>query len=59
MQVTAIEELGATRLIHGTVGGAPLTVATPPDFAPGETLNLAVAAEAVHVFDRESGTRRS
>lgn len=59
MQVTAIEELGATRLIHGTVGGAPLTVATPPDFAPGETLNLAVAAEAVHVFDRESGTRRA
>lgn len=59
MQVSAIEELGATRLIHGTVGGAPLTVATPPDFAPGETLNLAVAAEAVHVFDRESGTRRA
>jgi sn-glycerol 3-phosphate transport system ATP-binding protein len=49
-----VEELGATRLIHGTSGSADIVVALP-NGANEEGSRLAVATEAVHLFDPESG----
>jgi sn-glycerol 3-phosphate transport system ATP-binding protein len=50
-----VEELGATRLFHGTSGDAPLAVAVAA--AEAETAGTAVAADAsaVHLFDPDSG----
>ena len=49
------EELGATRLIHGNVGDAPIIVAVAAS-APSDT-NAALVVEpaAVHLFDRKTG----
>jgi sn-glycerol 3-phosphate transport system ATP-binding protein len=49
------EELGATRLIHGTIGDAALVVALSGPLPEGEALGLDAAAEAVHLFDPASG----
>src|SRR5262245_41789545 len=49
------EEVGATRLIHGTIEGAAVVVALS-DLAPaGDSFDLAVPPEAVHLFDPASG----
>ena len=49
------EELGATRLIHGSAGDAALIVALSGPAPAGETFGLDAAPEAVHLFDPESG----
>jgi sn-glycerol 3-phosphate transport system ATP-binding protein len=54
-----IEELGATRLLHGNFGSIAITVATPAS-GPGkigdkEKLKLAISSHAVHLFDSTSG----
>ncbi|MGP9804586.1 sn-glycerol-3-phosphate import ATP-binding protein UgpC [Paracoccus sp. NSM] len=57
MQVLAIEELGAQRLVHGTTGGEKLTIALPPEGEIPATLRLSYRPEALHLFDRETGKR--
>jgi sn-glycerol 3-phosphate transport system ATP-binding protein len=49
------EELGATRLFHGTVGDAAMVVALPGAAPAGSSFGLAAAPEAVHLFDPATG----
>ena len=49
------EELGATRLFHGTVGDAPLVVALSGLAPAGDSFSLGAAPEAVHLFDPATG----
>ncbi|HWE18429.1 MAG TPA: sn-glycerol-3-phosphate ABC transporter ATP-binding protein UgpC [Hyphomicrobiaceae bacterium] len=49
------EELGATRLIHGSAGDAALIVALSGPAPAGDTFGLDAAPEAVHLFDPASG----
>ena len=58
MQVTAVEELGAQRLVHGRVGDAAMTITLPSHAALAETLRLSAAPGSVHLFDEKSGRRR-
>ena len=56
MQVDFIEELGATQLVHGTVGGQPATVQVPTGEAPATgALGLSIDPGAVHLFDPGTG----
>jgi sn-glycerol 3-phosphate transport system ATP-binding protein len=50
-----VEELGATRLVHGTVGDAAMVVAVSGPAPTGDTFGLSAAPEAVHLFDPASG----
>jgi sn-glycerol 3-phosphate transport system ATP-binding protein len=51
-----VEELGATRLVHGTSGSAQLVVAVAAAATPhGPGASLATDAGAVHLFDPASG----
>jgi sn-glycerol 3-phosphate transport system ATP-binding protein len=50
-----IEELGATRLIHGAIGGAPMVVAVATSTQADGADGLAVDPTAVHLFDGTSG----
>ena len=53
-----VEELGATQLLHGTVGGAGVVVQAPTGSARMDgALALSVDPGAVHLFDPESGRR--
>jgi sn-glycerol 3-phosphate transport system ATP-binding protein len=54
-----VEELGATRLIHGQAGGVHLVFALPASDVPvgSEPLRLTVEPKAVHLFDPASGLR--
>jgi sn-glycerol 3-phosphate transport system ATP-binding protein len=56
-----VEELGATRLLHGTVGDAAVIVALAGPTPAGDRFGLSAAPEAVHLFDPVSGNslRRS
>jgi sn-glycerol 3-phosphate transport system ATP-binding protein len=60
MQVDFIEELGATQLFHGTLGGAHLVIQAASGLVPSEskTLNLAIDPAKVHLFDVGTGARR-
>ena len=49
------EELGATRLLHGTVGDAAMVVALSGPAPQGESFGLDAAAQVVHLFDPASG----
>ena len=49
------EELGATRLFHGTVGDAPVVVALSGVAPAGDTFGLSAAPESVHLFDPATG----
>ncbi|MBW7056564.1 sn-glycerol-3-phosphate import ATP-binding protein UgpC [Paracoccus bogoriensis] len=57
MQVLAIEELGAQRLVHGTTGGEKLTIALPPEGSIPDSLRLSYRPDALHLFDRKTGKR--
>jgi len=51
-----VEELGATRLVHGTSGSASLVIAVAAAAAQhGPSASLAAEAGAVHLFDPASG----
>jgi sn-glycerol 3-phosphate transport system ATP-binding protein len=50
-----VEELGATRLIHGTSGAAALVVAAAAAVADRQGTSLAATPDAVHLFDPASG----
>ena len=58
MQVSGIEELGVSRLVHGAIGGERVSVVVPPDFQPSEPLRLSVRPGALHLFDAATGLRR-
>ncbi len=59
MDVDFVEELGATQLFHGTIGGAPIVVQSPTDKVPSSvrSLALSIAPSQVHVFDPATGAR--
>ncbi|RVU20554.1 ABC transporter ATP-binding protein [Methylobacterium oryzihabitans] len=58
-RVAFVEELGATRLLHGRLGEADLVVQVPAGTAPaeGDTIGLAPEPGAIHLFDAGSGQR--
>ncbi|MFY8040569.1 MAG: sn-glycerol-3-phosphate ABC transporter ATP-binding protein UgpC [Bosea sp. (in: a-proteobacteria)] len=60
MAVDFIEELGATQLFHGTLGGAALVIQAASGLVPSDskTLNLSIDPAKVHLFDVETGERR-
>jgi sn-glycerol 3-phosphate transport system ATP-binding protein len=49
------EELGATRLLHGTTGDTAVVVALSGPAPAGDTFGLNAAPESVHLFDPASG----
>ncbi len=57
MAVSHVEELGATRLIHGRSGGQSMVAAVPATAALADHLTLTVAPEALHLFDATTGRR--
>lgn len=57
MKVTFVEELGATRLVHGTVAGQSVTCVQPADSSLPLELTLTVDPDALHLFDHRSGLR--
>ncbi len=57
MNVHAVEELGANRLVHGHVAGHPVSVTRPSGEDLPPVLTLAPADGALHLFDGETGAR--
>jgi sn-glycerol 3-phosphate transport system ATP-binding protein len=59
LKIELVEELGVGRLVHGRLAGAPMTVAIGPgqQLAASEVIGVAIPADAVHLFDAESGRR--
>jgi sn-glycerol 3-phosphate transport system ATP-binding protein len=60
LQVEMLEMLGAERLVHGHLGGAPFTLRlegtrTPPKV--GETVHLLLTSAHMHWFDAATGQR--
>jgi sn-glycerol 3-phosphate transport system ATP-binding protein len=51
------EELGAQRLIHGTVGDQQITAAVSPEIALSPEMRVAVDAKRLHFFSIETGKR--
>jgi sn-glycerol 3-phosphate transport system ATP-binding protein len=50
-----VEELGATRLFHGTLGNQPLVVAVAAAASDVAAASVAANREAVHLFDPATG----
>ncbi len=52
-----VEELGATRLLHGNFGATPIIVAVPASGTTYENkeVRLSIAPAAVHLFDKTTG----
>jgi sn-glycerol 3-phosphate transport system ATP-binding protein len=52
-----VEELGATRLLHGNFGATPVIVAIPASGTVHENreMRLSIDPAAVHLFDRNTG----
>ena len=57
LRIDYVEELGATRLLHGRVEGQPLVSAWPAGENVPEQVWLTVAPTAMHLFDPDSGQR--
>ena len=59
LKIELIEELGVGRLVHGQLAGAPMTIAIGADqqLPANEAIAISIPAEAVHLFDAESGSR--
>jgi sn-glycerol 3-phosphate transport system ATP-binding protein len=60
MTVEMLEMLGAERLVHGRIGGAPFTLRIEGTEAPpnaGGTIHLQMRPEQLHWFDPTSGQR--
>ncbi len=57
LAVTYVEELGASRLIHGTHDGVPVLAAAPSDAPIGASMSFGVKTEHLHYFDPRSGMR--
>jgi len=57
MQVSAVEELGAQRLVHGQTGAERITITLPSDAPLSDSLRLSYRPGALHLFERETGRR--
>ena len=58
MAVDTVEELGAVRLVHGTVGGQTFTANQSADEpAPGREVALRLSVDDLHLFDNGTGRR--
>jgi sn-glycerol 3-phosphate transport system ATP-binding protein len=55
--VTYVEELGASRLVHGTHEGTMLVAATPADQPLTERMRFSIRPDRLHYFDLQSGRR--
>ena len=58
-RIELIEELGDARIVNATIGEHAVKLKTDQAFAPreGDTVKLAFAPTAAHLFDRASGER--
>ena len=52
-----VEELGAHKLVHGTVGGQPVSATAPAEFQPQESMRLSVPEHRVFLFSTATGKR--
>ncbi|WP_378945661.1 sn-glycerol-3-phosphate import ATP-binding protein UgpC [Paracoccus sp. R86501] len=59
MNVLAVEELGAQRLVHGQTGGERITITLPSDAPLSDSMNLSYRPEALHLFHKDTGKRIS
>ncbi|WP_237154095.1 sn-glycerol-3-phosphate import ATP-binding protein UgpC [Oryzibacter oryziterrae] len=57
LKISYIEELGAQRLVHGTVEGQQLTMAISPSEPLSDTVEIAIASDKLHFFGSDSGAR--
>ncbi|MEO9827213.1 MAG: sn-glycerol-3-phosphate ABC transporter ATP-binding protein UgpC [Paracoccaceae bacterium] len=58
VQVLIVEELGATRLIHGKLGGQDITVAQDAEApVPADNAKLSFRSDDAHFFDASTGRR--
>jgi sn-glycerol 3-phosphate transport system ATP-binding protein len=57
LSVDYVEELGAQRLAHGRIDGAPVVVALPSDRQVADVIHLSAETSALHIFDSTSGQR--
>jgi sn-glycerol 3-phosphate transport system ATP-binding protein len=57
LRVAYVEELGATRLVHGTHEDIAMVAAIPADHPPGDRIALAVRPDLLHLFDPVTGRR--
>ncbi|NUB45702.1 sn-glycerol-3-phosphate import ATP-binding protein UgpC [Fertoebacter nigrum] len=57
MSVDYVEELGATRLVHGRLEGQKLVCTLSADSTLGDMLALEADAGALHLFDAGTGAR--
>ncbi len=57
MKVDYVEELGAQRLVHGSVDGKTLTAALSPEIELADTIALTIAPLRLHFFDTTTGKR--
>ncbi|TNH03919.1 ABC transporter ATP-binding protein [Testudinibacter sp. TR-2022] len=56
LAVKVVEDLGAQRVIHGSLGSQPLLAVTEMrDITTDETLYFSVASSDIYLFDAESG----
>jgi sn-glycerol 3-phosphate transport system ATP-binding protein len=53
MEVLAVEELGAQRLVHGQTGGERLTVTMPSNADLSDSLRLAYRPGSLHLFQTD------
>ena len=56
-QVDYVEELGAQRLVHGTIEDQALTVALSPEIPLSGDLAVTIATDRLHFFSPEDGKR--
>jgi sn-glycerol 3-phosphate transport system ATP-binding protein len=59
LKIELIEELGVGRLVHGRLAETAMTLAVGPDqqLPSAEAIGVLIPADAVHLFDAESGKR--
>jgi sn-glycerol 3-phosphate transport system ATP-binding protein len=56
-RIDYVEELGAQRLLHGTIDGQTATVATASAQPYGDVMGLAIAPHQLHYFAADTGKR--
>jgi sn-glycerol 3-phosphate transport system ATP-binding protein len=57
VQVSHVEELGSSRLVHGRTAGQEIVAALPAETRIGATLALGFGPEVAHLFDATTGRR--
>ncbi len=57
LQVAYVEELGASRLVHGLHEGREIVAATSPDHPLADRMEFSIRPEMLHFFDTSTGKR--